>query len=194
MPTTDKPKRHYYRKLKTPEQKTLEDKAKVEALTKAGITQSEIMAITGKSRESIRLYQRDIQERKAPIHEFKEQLSDALHLDLLLGMQLKHKLLISLEEEDIASLHVNDRRQLINTLNTSNGISYDKIRLQDGKSTVNSSHRIQLESVHDTLYVEDQGKKQGQQARTTRGKARAIMETEGNSDTQPIDNIEITEE
>lgn len=171
-------KRRYLRKLKTPEQKKAETLAKVRELTEKGVNQTDIMSVMKLSRESVRLYQREVEAASQPITTFKEKLSDALHLDLLIGTQLKHKLLISLAGDDISTLGVAEKRQLINTLATSNGITYDKIRLQDGKSTVNSSHRVQLESTHASLDVVWSGQ-------ATKGKTCSITGQEWENGAKP---------
>lgn len=97
-------------------------------------------------------YLATITEAGLSLKSFRHALSECLNADLLLGMTLKHKLLISLNNEEVGSLSVTDKRQLIRDLSISNGTTFDKIRLHEGKSTTNNLHQIQINMVHEGLH------------------------------------------
>lgn len=123
-------------------------------LKEAGMLQSQIATTLDVCENTISNYLQDIAKQTANLALFKKSLSDALHVDLLLGLSIKYKLLNDLNNGglgDISKMSMTDKRQLIRDIGVSNGISYDKIRLQDGKSTSNDSHFIQLTQVHKSI-------------------------------------------
>lgn len=167
---------------------------RITKLAEQGLSKTAIAKVTGHSINSIGKYLDIDSLRRNDVAVFKDNLSQLLHEGLLSSMIVQAKVLTSLGNEDIDSLSFSEKRQLLQPINTVMGTIYDKIRLQDGKSTVNSSHRIQLESVHDTLYVDEAKGKQGHQVGHTKGKTYGIMETDGVESSQVVDNIEIIDQ
>ena len=167
-------------------------KTSVKRMQADGLKKTDIVRLTGLSYDTINKYLRQATDDQATLHTFKDNLSALLHSDLLLGMELKHRVLVSIGEEDLASMPMGERTRLIGALQIGNGIAYDKIRLQDGKSTVNSSHRIQLDSVHDTLYVAAKPTPLVPVVESSSGNPCGIMGHEGIDSTQPIEFIDIS--
>jgi len=167
---------------------------RIKKLADQGLSKTAIAKVTGHSINSVDKYLAVTDIRRNDIATFKDHLSQLLHESLLSGMLLQANVLTSLHGEDLSSLSIAERKNLLSTLGTTTGILYDKIRLQDGKSTVNSSHRIQLESVHSTLYVDEKPEKVVPSVPTTKGQTCGIMGQQGVEGTQPIDSIEITED
>jgi predicted transcriptional regulator len=124
---------------------------RLKKLAAEGHSKSSIAKLTGLGHGTIDKYVSIDEAQSLSIKSFKGNLSSLLHQSLLSGMQIQQKLLDSLNDEDIGDLSISDKRQLIRDLSVVNGTIYDKIRLQDGKSTVNSSHQIQLTAVHDSM-------------------------------------------
>lgn len=166
---------------------------RIKTLADQGLSKAAIAKVVGHSTNSIDKYLTIDTSRRHDVAVFKDNLSQLMHETLLSGLMLQSKVLTSLGNEDLDSLSVAERKNLLSPLGTVTGILYDKIRLQDGKSTVNSSHRIQLESVHDALYVEEGKGKQGHQVATTKGQSCGIMGHNGAEGSQVVDNIEITD-
>ena len=126
-------------------------KQRVAELKASGFSNIEIGKALHLHRDTVATYLGEIAQKKLVLQAFRSNLGECLIADLLFGMVLKYKLLKSLSEEDINSLSVADKRQLLRDLSVSNGISYDKLRLHEGKSTSNNSHEIQLRDAHRTL-------------------------------------------
>ena len=125
--------------------------ARIRELAAQGHSKRNIAKLTGLGHGTVDKYCAIDEAQAVQVKAFKSNLSTLLHKSLLSGMVVQQKLLDSLNEEDIGSLSISDKRQLIRDLSVVNGTIYDKIRLQDGKSTVNSSHQIQLTAVHDSM-------------------------------------------
>lgn len=136
-------------------------KPRVQQLAAQGHSKQAISHITGLAYDTVSRYLAVSKQEQSTLSEFRECVGDLLHADLLLGMQLKHKLLVSLGDEAIADMSVSDKRQFIRDLSVSNGTTFDKIRLHEGKSTGNISHRVLLEQT-----CQDEW--------TTKGKAREV--------------------
>lgn len=168
------------------------DTQKALQLASQGVNPTDIANVVGVHRTTVADYLKRATPEFEALPTFRDRLGDALALSVAKLSDLEDKLLTELCKEDISSLTISEKEKLLGRITIAKGINFDKLRLQEGKSTVNSSHRIQLESVHRTLYVDEDTPKQGSQVATTKGKTRAIMETDGVETTQPIDSIEIT--
>ena len=125
---------------------------RITALREQGLSKHDIAKATQCSVNTVDKYLCLDTPRLTNISTFKDNLSHLLHESLLSALHLQSNVLKSLNEDDIQFMSPGDKRQWARDMTTVSGILYDKIRLQDGKSTVNSSHRVQLESVHDNLF------------------------------------------
>jgi hypothetical protein len=126
-------------------------KHRVAELKASGFSNIEIGKALNLHRDTIAKYLTEIVQKKLVLRAFRGNLGECLHADLLFGMVLKYKLLTTITDEDIAHMTVADKRQLLRDLSVSNGISYDKWRLQTGKSDQKSSHEVQVNIVHKQL-------------------------------------------
>lgn len=126
---------------------------RLKTLAAQGHSKYSIAKLTGVSRNTIDKYLAFDQGRLAPLGQLKKHTSDLLHELLGSAMSLQSKVLTSLNGEDISSLSVIDKRQLMRDTSIVLGTIYDKIRLQDGKSTANNSHEIQMSVVHKEMPV-----------------------------------------
>ena len=114
-----------------------------QALSQMGMSQREIASTLQVSQSSICLYLQDVQAASRDIAQAKDKLGDLLHLNHSLNQSVAHKVLTSLSGEDTFSgLTPREKITLLQVCQTGSGISFDKIRLHEGKSTVNTSHRI----------------------------------------------------
>lgn len=125
-----------------------QQRTQIKKLASQGHTKSAISKLTGLGHGTIDKYVTLDQQRSHPLTVFRESLGELLNETLMSGMHLQQNLLISLQEEDIPSLSIAERKNLVSTLGTVNGIMFDKIRLHEGKSTSNTSHRIVLDQAH----------------------------------------------
>ena len=117
-------------------------KRQVAGLKEAGLSNIEIGKTVGLHRDTIAAYLNERAEEQQTLDRFKDVLGDCLNADLMFSTILKAKLLKNLGTEDLATLSLSDKRQLIRDLTVSMGIVFDKLRLHEVKSTVNASHRI----------------------------------------------------
>ena len=121
---------------------------RIKQLADQGHSKAVIAKLTGCGRPTIDKYVMFDEVRHGPLNTLKSNMSTLLHELLGNAMSLHHKLLNSMLGEDILTLPFSDRRQLLRDNSVVVGTLYDKIRLQDGKSTSNNSHEIQLKQVH----------------------------------------------
>ena len=83
---------------------------------------------------------------------FREHLSDSLALTLAKCIDLEDKVLDALNDEQVlATLTTTEKERLLGRVTIAKGVTYDKWRLQTGKSTSSNSHEIQLKQVHRNL-------------------------------------------
>jgi len=79
-----------------------------------------------------------------------------LALTLAKCIDLEDKVLDALNDEQVlATLTTAEKERLLARLTIAKGMTYDKWRLQTGKSTTNNSHEIQLKQVHKSLTFTD---------------------------------------
>ena len=72
-----------------------------------------------------------------------------LALTLARWCSILDKLLIQYDDEDVlAGLTPAEKERLLGRIAIATGITFDKLRLQDGKSTSNNSHELQLRQAH----------------------------------------------
>ena len=121
------------------------------ALKEQGLSERDISHTTGFALQTVRDYLAAGNVYQTCSSAFQKQLSQLLHQDLALGLALKHKVMQELHGKDIATMSTTEQKNLMQALSVSNGITYDKIRLQDGKSTSNNSHEIQLKQAHQEI-------------------------------------------
>ncbi len=126
-------------------------KQRVAALKASGCSNIEIGKALQLHRDTVAKYLHEIAQAKLVLRAFRETLGECLYADLLFGMTLKYKLLTSLTPEDLTAMSLTDKRGLIRDLAISNGVTYDKLRLHEGKSTTNLAHQLQVERVHKSL-------------------------------------------
>ena len=124
---------------------------RIKKLAQDGVSQHMIAKMTGVTRQTIGRYVDFDNARLAPLKSLQTNMSSALHELLGHSMQLQHNLLIGLNGEDIAAMSITEKGRLLKDNSIVMGVTYDKIRLQDGKSTSNASHEIQLTQVHKAL-------------------------------------------
>ena len=136
---------------KPPQSAKAAAKERIAELKAGGFSNVEIAKALDLHRDTVAKYLGEIAEKKAVVQQFRQLLGDGLNVDLLFGMILKAKVLKSLSEEDLSAMSVSEKRQLLRDLAVSTGITYDKIRLHEGKSTSNNSHEIQLKMVHQEM-------------------------------------------
>lgn len=132
------------------------DQEKAVALAKKGVGPTDIAAVVGAHRTTVSDYLRRVLPEFAALHSFRDRLGDSLALSVARLADLEDKLLKALNNEDVLStLTVGEKERLLGRVTIAKGINFDKLRLHEGKSTVNSSHRIQLENVHRKLYMDE---------------------------------------
>jgi len=108
--------------------------------------------VVGVSRNTVQAYLHRIRPEMAALSTFREHLGDSLALTLAKVIDLEDKVLDALNDETVlATLTTAEKERLLGRLTIAKGVTYDKWRLQTGKSTSNNSHEIQLKQVHASL-------------------------------------------
>jgi len=93
-----------------------------------------------------------IKPELAQIQTFNDQTGNVLSLTLARCCSILDKLLIHYDDEDvIRGLTAAEKDRLLRSIAITTGITFDKLRLQTGKSTSNNSHSIQVNQVHKAL-------------------------------------------
>jgi hypothetical protein len=86
------------------------------------------------------------------LQSFRDRLGDSLSLSLARLTDLEDKLLILLNDEAVLStLTPTEKERLLGRVTIAKGVTFDKLRLYEDKSTSNNSHEIQLKQVHQSL-------------------------------------------
>jgi len=128
------------------------DHQKAVGLAKKGVSQKDIASVVGVSRHTVQAYLHRIRPEMAALSTFQEHLGDSLALALAKVIDLEDKVLDALNDETVlATLTTTEKERLLGRLTIAKGVTYDKWRLQTGKSTSNNSHEIQLKQVHANL-------------------------------------------
>jgi predicted transcriptional regulator len=128
------------------------DQQKALDLAEKGVRPSDIAAMVGVSDNTVRRYLQRVAPELEALRTFKDRLGDSLALTLAKCSDLEDKLLDALNDETvIASMSTTEKERLLGKVTIAKGVTYDKLRLHEGKSTTNSSHRILLEQVHKDL-------------------------------------------
>ena len=128
------------------------DQQKVAALAAKGVSQKDIASVVGVSRHTVQAYLQRIRPEMAALSTFREHLGDLLALTLAKVIDLEDKVLDALNNEQVlATLTTAEKERLLGRLAIAKGITYDKLRLHEGKSTSNNSHEVQLTMVHKSL-------------------------------------------
>ena len=123
--------------------------AKVLELTDQGLGPTAISKKVDLHRTTIHRFLKRVRPELTAVKDFKANLSDTLHLALARYASIEDRLLIGLDDDDVLkAASLSERTTLLGRIAIAKGICYDKIRLQDGKSTSNNSHEIQLNVVH----------------------------------------------
>jgi len=149
-PPTSRPRRN------TPSRPATWDQQKAVALAKKGVSQKDIASVVGVSRHTVQAYLQRIRPEIAALSTFREHLGDVLALTLAKVTDLEDKVLDALNDEQVlATLTTAEKERLLGRLSIAKGITYDKLRLHEGKSTSNNSHQIQLTQVHKSLTFTD---------------------------------------
>ena len=85
---------------------------------------------------------------------FNAHIGKISALNLGMCMDLEYKLLTLLNDEAaLATLSTGEKERLLGRVTIAKGVAYDKLRLQEGKSTSNSAHQLQVEHAHKALFV-----------------------------------------
>ena len=139
--------------MPTHTQLSSQKQTRIRQLAQDGHSKHMIAKLTGVSYPTVDKYVALNDAREGTTKALKASTSPLLHELLGLSMHFQHKLLTSLGGEDISSWSVTDKRQMLRDNSIVFGTIYDKIRLQDGKSTANNSHEIQMQVVHKDMPV-----------------------------------------
>ncbi|MEX2493929.1 MAG: hypothetical protein WD425_19480 [Nitrospirales bacterium] len=130
------------------------DQQKALDLAGKGVPPSDIAAMVGVSGHTIRRYLQRVAPELEALRTFKDRLGDSLALTLAKCSDLEDKLLDALNDETVlASMSTTEKERLLGKVTITKGVTYDKLRLHEGRSTHNSSHRIQVEMVHKTMRI-----------------------------------------
>ena len=128
------------------------DQQKAIDLASKGVGHTDIAAMVGVSRNTVQRYLERIAPELEALRTFKDRLGDSLALTLAKCSDLEDKLLDALNDETVlATLSPTEKERLLGMVTIAKGVTYDKWRLQTGKSTANNSHEIQLKMVHQEM-------------------------------------------
>jgi hypothetical protein len=145
-PPTPRPRR------RPPPRPATWDQQKALDLAAKGVGPKDIAIRVGMSPNTVRAYIQRVAPELEALRTFKEHLGDSLALTLAKCSDLEDKLLDSLNDENVlATLTTTEKERLLGRVTIAKGVTYDKWRLQTGKSTSNNSHEIQLRQVHASL-------------------------------------------
>jgi hypothetical protein len=146
IPSTTRPRR------RPPPKAASWDQQKAVELASKGIGPSDIATVVGVSGGIVRLYLKRVAPELEALRTFKDRLGDSLALTLAKCSDLEDKLLDALNDETVlASLSTTEKERLLGRVTIAKGVTYDKWRLQTGKSTQEYAHEIQLKMVHESL-------------------------------------------
>ena len=125
---------------------------KAKALTAQGVNQRDIASALGVHVNTVHRYLQKIKPEIEHLQTFRNQTGDALALTFARCCSILDKLLSHYDDDDVlAVLTAAEKERLLGKVSIAAGITFDKLRLHEGKSTTNSSHRILLEQVHSEL-------------------------------------------
>jgi len=89
---------------------------------------------------------------RVPTTPYNDQTGNVLALTLARCCSVLDKLLVYFDDEAvIGGLTSAEKERLLGRVAIVAGITFDKLRLQTGKSTSNNSHQIQVNQVHKAL-------------------------------------------
>jgi len=146
IPPTPRPRR------RPPPRPPTWDQSKAVTLAKKGVSHKDIASVVGVSRNTVQAYLHRIRPEMAALSTFREHLGDSLALNLAKCLDLEDKVLDALNDEQVlATLSTAEKERLLGRVTIAKGVTYDKWRLEVGKSTSNNSHEIQLRDAHRTL-------------------------------------------
>jgi len=144
---TPRPRRH------PPPKAASWNQPKALELAAKGVGPSDIAAAVGVSRNTVLRYLQRVAPELDALHTFRDRLGDTLVLNLAKCMDLEDKLLTLLNDEDVLStLSTGEKERLLGRVTIAKGVAFDKLRLQEGKSTSNSAHQLQVEHAHKALF------------------------------------------
>jgi len=128
------------------------DQSKALDLAQKGVNQHDIATALDVHVNTIHRFLQRVKPELAQIPTFNDQTGNILSLTLARCCSILDKLLIHYDDEDvIRGLTAAEKERLLGRVAIVAGIVFDKLRLQTGKSTSNSSHQIQLEQIHKSL-------------------------------------------
>ncbi len=140
------------RRRKPPPKPPTWDQPKALELAEKGVLATDIASVVGVHRTTVSDYLRRVLPEFDALHSFKDRLGDSLMLSLARLSDLEDKLLILLNDGDVlATLDHNQKERLLGRVVIAKAINFDKLRLQEGKSTANLAHQLQVERVHKSL-------------------------------------------
>jgi len=112
------------------------------------------LTIVGASPNTVRQYLSRVAPELEVLRTFKDRLGDSLALTQANCRDLENKLLDALVDDKVlATLTTTEKKRLLGTVRIAKGVTYDKWRLQTGRSTSNNSPEIQLQMVHQEMPV-----------------------------------------
>jgi len=128
------------------------DQSKALDLAQKGVNQHDIATALDVHVNTIHRFLQRVKPELAQIQIFNDQTGNVLTLTLARCCSILDKLLIHYDDEDvIRGLTAAEKERLLGRVAIVAGITFDKLRLQTGKSTSNNSHQIQVEQVHKNL-------------------------------------------
>ena len=140
------------RRRKPPPKPPIWDQAKAIDLASRGVNQRDIASTLGIHVNTVHRYLQRIKPEMEQIQTFKDQTGNVLALTLARCCSILDKLLIYYDNEDVlGGLSPTERERLLGRVAIAAGITFDKLRLHEGKATRHLSHQIQLTEVHKSL-------------------------------------------
>ncbi len=143
---TPRPRRH------PPPKAASWNQPKALELAAKGVGPSDIAAAVGVSRNTVLRYLQRIRPELDALPAFKSRTGDILALNFAKCCSIEDKLLDYFDMEGVLdNLDPNQRERLLGRVVIAKAINFDKLRLQEGKSTTNLAHQLQVERVHKSL-------------------------------------------
>ena len=108
--------------------------------------------MVGVNATTVQRYLHRIRPELDALPAFKSRTGDILALNFAKCCSIEDKLLDYFDMEGVLdNLDPNQRERLLGRVVIAKAINFDKLRLQEGKSTANLAHQLQVERVHQSL-------------------------------------------
>ena len=122
------------------------NRSKAIKLHNQGLTNPQIAAELGVHKNTIQLFLRRLKDDNIGLDDLKQSTGDILHRSFGKCADIEDKLLSYFGNDDVlANLSDDQKDRLLGRITIMKGVTFDKIRLHEGKSTGNISHRVLLE-------------------------------------------------